>query len=144
MNPSDELKLVLVNTFKNIPRVLFEDSADEFLDSDAIDRIYECDALLNSSPYCQVYEMRNENEEVKGVLWLQIDPVLNALSCRFISVLPEYRDGSVAEKITGFMDALARHVGLEKIFGVTQKNTEYWQSLGWDVAKTKMIIREVE
>jgi len=144
MNQSDNLKLVLSNTFKNIPRVLFEDSADEFLDADAIDRLYELDVLLNSNPYNLVYEYQNDDSEVCGVLWLNIDPLLNALNCRFISVLPEYRDGSVAYKTDDFMVALAEHFGLGKILGTTQKDPAYWQKKGWQVANTKIITKEVK
>lgn len=144
MGSADELTLVLTNTFENIPRELFEDSADEFLDDAAISRLYECDKFLNSTPYSMVFELRNDIGEVCGVMWIVVDPVLNALYCRFISVFKEYRDGSIATLVDRVMTDIAKHAGLDRLFGVTQKDTSYWQTYGWKLANTRMITKEVK
>jgi len=136
------MELVRTDTFKNIPRVLFEDSADEFYKGDVIDRLYFHDSILNNSPTTMVFEMR-DGSKVVGVLWLTVNFVLNALVCRFVSVLPEYR-GDISYRIDKFMTALARSFDLDRIYGATQMDTTHWESFGWEVAGTRTIYKEVQ
>jgi len=135
------MKIVRTNTFQNIPRVLFEDSADEFLKGNAIDRLYFYDESINNNPYNMVFEFQ-EDEKIVGVLWLIVSPVFNALISKFVSVLPNYR-GDISGRIDDFMTKLAQELELNCVFGATQKDSSYWQSYGWELANTRIIVKEV-
>jgi len=143
MSKSDELTLIRTDTFENVPRKLFEDSADELLDKEIIDRIYLYNQAFKQDPLTMIYELRDKDGKVQGVLWLVVNVILEALDGKFVAVSPEYRDGTVLKKLTDFAEHLARELGLKKIFAASQKDTAFWQSFGWREMKTRTLVREV-
>lgn len=142
---AENLELVRLRNFENIPRELFSDSADEMfnLDPKSIDRLYQWGNIICSDPYQLVFGFVNEKNEVCGIFWLVIDLIYNALNCRFISVLPEYRNNTVMRWATSYMQEIAEDLKLDRLLGCTAKDTTAWKKLGWEVMQTRLIIQNL-
>ena len=143
MLSSDNLTLIRTDTFENVPRRLFEDSADELLDKEMIDTIYANNEAFRKDPLTMIYEMRDKDGNVQGVVWIVVDLLAQGLYGRFVAVSPEYRDRTVIKKVTDFGEQLARAMGLKRIFAASQMDTSFWQSFGWREMKTRTLVKEV-
>jgi len=142
-SPSDELTLVREDSIEDVPRYLFTDSADEWMTENVVNRLYEYNFAYAQDPSVMIYVMRDPDNKPQGVLWLQADPILNAINGRFVGVTEPYRDRTIVEKVTEFMQNIAYLHGYSKILAASQKDTSFWQSLGWREMRTKTLIQEI-
>lgn len=125
------------------PRELFEDSNDELMDQASIDRLYEYTDVAGL-PGNLVYALVDPDRQlVAGILWFIVDPIFSVLNCRFVSVLPEYRDGNVAALATQTMHEQARASGLTRLLGATRSLSDSWRRLGWEPLESQVIYQPV-
>lgn len=89
----DELKFVRTFGFTypygHIPRELFEQIKE--MDAARIDRIYKLGALIGGNPLTLLYVLVDEVNEIKGVLWAEINPIDAIIFIRLLSVDREYQ-----------------------------------------------------
>jgi len=136
MNNSNDLIPVAVNNVSAIPRRFFENSADSFMDAEAIDRLYEFSPQLAENPFSLFYGlMEKETEELRGVVWYNIDPLMGVLVVRFIAVDPEYRDKKIMPRIVEHGSKIAKQHKIKKIVAASQKNFDFFQTLYPDSIK---------
>jgi len=82
----------LVNDAKEIPAALIESIPDrEYQVAD----FYSICTICLQDPLHLLFAMRNGSEEVKGLLWFNLNPLVGSIFVSAYAVDPEYRGGSI-------------------------------------------------
>ena len=130
------IRIFQLELFNQIPRYLFEQVPE--LAKEAVDRIYQFAPVLMKSG--TIYGGFDEDNKIKGVLWVGVDLIEATMWVKLLSVNREHR-GNATKEATDFL-LTEVGVSIEKL-GCLQKHPEFAKAAGWTEGKRTYLTYEV-
>jgi len=136
-NKGTGLKYIPIFDFFLIPRYLIEQVEPlEF----EVDRLYAMSREITANPMNILGAFANENHEVKGFLWANVNPLNNTIYVHILSVDKEYQGRGIIGEATNILRKLIAQHGLkEKIVFRTVKPEAFKR---WGYKESEIIIME--
>lgn len=82
------LEFLRIYDINLVPRYLFEQLEHREWD---VDRVYKASTLINSNPCTMLWALMNDNHEIKGVLWCNLNYLTDVIDCYVLSIDKEYQ-----------------------------------------------------
>lgn len=118
-NKGTSLKFIKIKDINIIPRYLFEQIKPKELN---IDRLYEWAPVFINTPFHIMGGLIDKEGEVKGVLWVSFNPVINCLTVHCLSIDKEYYGKGIMPEIRGILMKLKKNVGADSIQALTTRS----------------------
>jgi RimJ/RimL family protein N-acetyltransferase len=107
-----QLKFVLIDDIRIVPRYLFEQVEGMNYD---IDRLYEWANIMLKPPFNFIGVFIDKEKAVKGVLVASFNPISNSLYAHILSVDKEYQRKGIVSEATGILRKFKTKIGADKI-----------------------------
>lgn len=126
MNKIDELRWVRVFTPDHVPHYLIEQvrdrdySVEEFFKYHQINCMIQGENGIKLNPFNHLYVLADKENQVKGVLWFNVDPLSKDILVQTFSMDKEYWGrGQAVKKLAEHIKQIRIKANLNKIYWIT-------------------------
>ena len=119
----DDLRWIRVFTPSHIPHYLIEQVRDRDYSIEDFFKYHEINCLVNSqnginlNPFNHLYVLADPKNEVKGVLWFNVDPLAKDIMIQTYSVDKEYwNNGQAVKKLFNHIQDILKKAHLNRVF----------------------------
>jgi hypothetical protein len=130
------LKFVKLKTVSQIPRYLLEQVKPLEFD---IDRFYDWAPLLIDNPLNLMGGFIDQDQEIKGIMWVSYNPMTNKLTVQVLSIDKKYYGMGIMNEIKGILNKLRKNVNAEKIDSLTTRGKALAKLMGAKESKFKIM-----
>jgi len=148
MNKIDELRWIRVFTPDHVPHYLIEQIRDRDYSVEEFFRFHQINCLVQGengvvlNPFSHLYVLADKMNQVKGVLWIAIDPLSKDIIIQTFSMDKEYwGKGQAVKKLAEHIKEIRLKGKLNKIYWITNYEKH---SMRYGFKRSKSILMEYD
>lgn len=123
MNKMDKLRWIRIFTPDHIPKYLIEQIKQRDYPVEDFYKYHRCNCLIENqqlNPFLHLYVLADDDNQVKGMLWVDIDPLTKDILIQTYSIDKDYWcNGEAVKKLADHVKSIREKGKLNKIYWVT-------------------------